>query len=120
MPSSMHARNLLSLPCPVGTKPTFPWRQSSRTACYKILPLLASSDSPVAFDFLEEVFYPMTTPVELCEEWYSRSPVRATRNAGSNSLGGRCLSEGRSYHDKLGETFLGFVCLAILLTLRLT
>src|ERR1700675_4665793 len=42
MPSSMHARNLLSLPCPVGTKPTFPWRQSSRTACYKILPLLAT------------------------------------------------------------------------------
>src|SRR6202790_1677945 len=42
MPSSMLARNLLSLPCPVGTKPTFPWRQSSRTACYKILPLLAT------------------------------------------------------------------------------
>ena len=56
--------------------------------------VIPSSDSPVAFDFLEEVFYPMTTAVELCGEWYSRSAVRATRNAGFNSLGGRCLSEG--------------------------
>ena len=56
--------------------------------------VIPSSDSPVAFDFLDEVFYPMTTPVELCGEWYSRSPVRATRNAGFNSLGGGCLSEG--------------------------
>ena len=56
--------------------------------------VIPSSDSPVAFDFLDEVFYPMTTPVELCGEWYSRSPVGATRNAGFNSLGGRCLSEG--------------------------
>jgi hypothetical protein len=36
--------------------------------------------------------------LELCGEWYSRSPVRATRNAGFNSLGGGCLSEGGSYH----------------------
>ena len=42
MLSSMHARNLLSSPCPAGTKPTFPWRQSSRTASYKILLLLAT------------------------------------------------------------------------------
>ena len=36
----------------------------------------------------------MATPVELCGEWYSRSAVSATRNAGFNSLSGRCLSEG--------------------------
>ena len=36
----------------------------------------------------------MTTPVELCGKWYRRSAVSATRNAGFNSLGGRCLSEG--------------------------
>ena len=39
--------------------------------------VIPSSDSPVAFDLLEEVFYPMTMPVELCGEWYSRSAVRA-------------------------------------------
>jgi len=55
--------------------------------------VIPSSDSPVAFNFLEEVFYPMTTPVELCGEWYSRSSVRAPRNAGFNSVGGRCLPE---------------------------
>ena len=58
--------------------------------------VIASGDSPVTFDFLEEVFHPMTTPVELCGEWYRRSAVSATRNAGFNSLGGRCLSEGRA------------------------
>ena len=31
--------------------------------------VIPSSDSPVAFDFLEEVFYPMTTAIELCGEW---------------------------------------------------
>ena len=54
----------------------------------------ASGDSPVTLDSLEEVFHSMTTPVETCGEWYSRSAVSATRNAGFNSLGGRCLSEG--------------------------
>ena len=56
--------------------------------------VVPSSDSPVTFKFLEKVFYPMTTPVELCGEWDSRGSVRATRNAGFNSLGGRFLSEG--------------------------
>ena len=56
--------------------------------------VIASSDSPEAFDFLEEVFYPMTTPVELCGEWDSRSAVRAPGNVGFNSLGGRRLPEG--------------------------
>ena len=56
--------------------------------------VIPSSDSPVAFNFLEEVFYPMTTPVELCGEWYSRSSVRAPRNADFNSVGGRRLPEG--------------------------
>jgi len=48
MLSSMHARNLLSSPCPAGTKPTFPWRQSSRTASYKFSTLMRQSlwDSP--------------------------------------------------------------------------
>jgi hypothetical protein len=36
----------------------------------------------------------MTTPVKLCGEWDSRGSVRATRNAGFNSLGSRSLSEG--------------------------
>jgi hypothetical protein len=58
--------------------------------------VIPSSDSPVALDSLEEVFYPMTTPVELWGEWYGRSSVCATRNAGLNSLGGRFLSEGRA------------------------
>jgi hypothetical protein len=35
----------------------------------------------------------MTTAVELCGEWNSRSEVGATGNAGSNSVGGRCPSE---------------------------
>ena len=56
--------------------------------------VIPSSDSPVAFDFLEEVFYPMTTAIELCGEWYGRSSVRAPRNAGFNSLGHRRLPEG--------------------------
>ena len=56
--------------------------------------VIASGDSAVALDSLEEVFYSMTTPVELCGEWYSRSAVSATRNAGFNSLSARCLSEG--------------------------
>ena len=55
--------------------------------------VIASGCSPVALDSLEEVFYPMTTPVELCGKWDSRRSVAATRNAGFNSLGGRCLSE---------------------------
>ena len=56
--------------------------------------VIASGDSPIALDSLEEVLYSMTTPVNLCGERYSRSAVSATRNAGFNSLSGRCLSEG--------------------------
>ena len=56
--------------------------------------IIASGDSPVALDSLEEVFYSMTTPVELCGKWDSRRAVSATRNAGFNSLSARCLSEG--------------------------
>ena len=58
--------------------------------------VIPSSDSAVMFKFLEEVFYPMTTPVELCGEWDSRSSLGATRNAGFNSFGSRSLSEGRA------------------------
>jgi hypothetical protein len=54
--------------------------------------VIPSSDSPITFDFLEEVFYPMTTAVEVCGEWYSRSSVRATRNAGF-APGGRMEKE---------------------------
>ncbi len=43
--------------------------------------VIASPDSPVALDSLEEVLYSMTTPVELCGEWYTPA-VSATRNAG--------------------------------------
>ena len=58
--------------------------------------VITSSDSPVAFNSLEEVLYPMPGPVELCGEWYARSSVSATRNAGFNPISGRCLSEGRA------------------------
>ena len=58
--------------------------------------VIASSDSPVMFKFLEEIFYPVTAPVELCGKWDSRRSVGATRNAGFNSLGSRSLSEGRA------------------------
>ena len=49
-------------------------RQTKTQECFAEF-VIPSSDSPVAFDFLEEVFYPMTTPVELCGEWYGRSSV---------------------------------------------
>jgi hypothetical protein len=48
--------------------------------------VIPSSDSPVAFNFLEEVFYPVTTPVEFCGERYSRSAVRTPGNAGLTPL----------------------------------
>jgi len=41
--------------------------------------VITSGNSPVALDSLEEVFYAMTTPVELGGEWYSRSAVSASR-----------------------------------------
>jgi transposase len=40
--SSMRTRKLSSLPCTVGTKPTSLWQKSSRSACQKILPSLAT------------------------------------------------------------------------------
>src|ERR1700736_4192636 len=42
MLSSLSALKRLSLPCPVGTKPTSLWQKSSRSACQRILPLLAA------------------------------------------------------------------------------
>ena len=39
--------------------------------------IIASGDSPVALDSLEEVFYSMTTPVELYGEWDSCRAVSA-------------------------------------------
>ena len=58
--------------------------------------VIASGDTPIALDSFEEVFYPMTTPVERCGEWHSRSAVTATRNASLYSFCGRCLPEGRA------------------------
>jgi hypothetical protein len=58
--------------------------------------VIASGDAPIAFDSFEEVFYPVTTPVERCREWHSRSAVAASRNAGFYSFSGRCLPEGRA------------------------
>jgi len=46
--------------------------------------VIASGHAPIALDSLEEVFYPMTTPVDRCGEWDSHSAVTATRNAGAN------------------------------------
>ena len=48
--------------------------------------VIAGGDPSVALDFLEEVFYPMTTSIELCGEWHSCGAVSATRNAGFNPL----------------------------------
>ena len=45
--------------------------------------VIASGNAPIALDFFEEVFYPVTTPVDGCREWHSRSAVSASRNAGS-------------------------------------
>jgi hypothetical protein len=39
--------------------------------------VIASGDAPIALDSFEEVFYPMTTAVERCGEWHSRSAVTA-------------------------------------------
>jgi hypothetical protein len=58
--------------------------------------VIASGDAPIALDSFEEVFYPVTTPVERCGEWHSRSAVTASRDAGFYSFGGRCLPEGRA------------------------
>jgi hypothetical protein len=44
--------------------------------------VVASGDAPIALDSLEEVFYPMTTPVDRCGEGDSHRAVTATRNAG--------------------------------------
>ena len=34
--------------------------------------VIARGDAPIALDSFEEVFYPVTTPVERCGEWHSR------------------------------------------------
>jgi len=36
-------------------------------------------DAPIALDSLEEVFYPVSTPVGCCGEWYGRGAVAANR-----------------------------------------
>ena len=58
--------------------------------------VIASGDTSIALDSLEEVFYPMTTPVERCGEWHGRRAVTATWNAGLYSFSGCCLPEGRA------------------------
>ena len=58
--------------------------------------VIASGDAPIALDSFEEVFYPMTTSVERCGEWHSRSAITATWNAGVYSFTGRCLPEARA------------------------
>ena len=39
--------------------------------------VIASGDPPIELDPFEEVFYPVTTSVEPCGEWHSRSAVTA-------------------------------------------
>jgi hypothetical protein len=58
--------------------------------------VIASGDAPVPLDPLEEVFYPVTTSVDRCGEWHSRSAVSASRNAGFYSFSGGCLPERRA------------------------
>jgi hypothetical protein len=58
--------------------------------------VIASGHAPITFDSCEEVFYPMTTPIDRCGEWHSHSAVTATRNAGVYSFSGCCLPEGRA------------------------
>ena len=55
--------------------------------------VIPSSNSPVAFDFLEEVFYPMTTAQSFAEHACGVC-FCAPRNAGFNSVGARRLPEG--------------------------
>src|SRR5207245_6483403 len=59
-------------------------------------PVIASGHAPIALGSCDEVFYPMTTPVDRCGEWHSHSAVTATRNAGVYSFSGPCLPEGRA------------------------
>jgi hypothetical protein len=44
--------------------------------------VIASGDASIALDFFEEVFYPVTTPVDPWGEWHSRRAVTASGNAG--------------------------------------
>ena len=58
--------------------------------------VIASGHAPITLDSCEEVFYPMTTPIDRSGEWHSHSAVTATGNAGVYSFSGRSLPEGRA------------------------
>ena len=67
--------------------------KTEESFCDLVIP---SGDAAIALDSSEEVFYPVTTPVERCGKWHSRDAVSASRNAGSYSFSGCCLPEGRA------------------------
>jgi hypothetical protein len=68
-------------------------RQTRESFCELVI---ASGDAPIALDSFEEVFYPVTMPVERCGKWLSGNAVTATRNARVCSFNGCCLPEGRA------------------------
>ena len=65
--------------------------KTQESFCKLVIP---SGDASIALDFFEEVFYPVTTPVDPWGEWHSRSAVTASGNAGFYSFSGRCPPEG--------------------------
>src|SRR4030088_542685 len=79
---SMPARKLSSLPCPVGTKPTSLWQKSSRSACQRIPPLLATkpmiappSDRQRSLRELKPAFLVALTALQLCHSPQSSTGV---------------------------------------------
>src|SRR6266404_8555133 len=122
---SMPARKLSSLPCPVGTKPTSLWQKSSRSACQRIPPLLATkpmialpSDRQRPLRGLKPAFLvaltaPQTVP-------FSAKLYRRRHRIENFFQKIKRYRRVATRYDKLAETFLGFICFAILLTLRLT
>ena len=124
MPCSTRARKLSSLPCPVGTKPTSLWA-SELTEC---LPEGSTLIGDKAYDSATLRQTAATKGINTC------IPARSNRTSTvpfSAVLYGRRqrvenffqrikrYRRGAARYDKLAETFLGFVCLAILFTLRL-
>jgi len=53
--------------------------KAQESFCELVVP---SGNAPMALDPFEEVFYPVTTPVDRCGEWHSRSAVVRLVRAG--------------------------------------
>jgi transposase len=121
----MRARKLSSLPCPVGTKPTSFWTKELTERLSEDSTLIGDK----AYDSSTLRQTAATKGINTCIPGRSNRtmtvPFSATtyrrRHRVENFFARikRYWREATRY-DKLAETFLGFVCLAILFTLRLT